>query len=292
MADEMAPGQPDLRNLQDKFHSLLDQRNQFNDAARAAREQRDLLNAQRREKGGEIDVHKKARDELNEKMKEHKELRNAYQDQAKALLAQRRGKVGAIEKSLPLQVRKLRNDIQALQERQETTVLTPAKEREVVESISEKRRELAKLEQELGKQKALVADVGDTDGTIDALFQKADEEHAKVVELQEQANQHHLKFVEAIKEVRTIGAESDQKHKEFIALKTKADEYHNKAMELREKVMAVRGERRAEYDARRQEMDSFNQQARRSVNDPRALERVKEDALDQLKKGGKITLGF
>jgi len=285
-------GQPDLRNLQDKFHNLLDQRNHYNDLSREAREQRDLLNAQRRERSQEIEEQKKARDALNERMKEHKDLRNAYQDQAKALIAQRKGKAGALAKSLPLQVRKLRNDIQALLERQETTVLTPAKESALVEEVRDKRRELAKLEQELGRQKALVTDLDDTDSTIDELFKKADEEHAKVAALQKEANEHHKRFVAAIKESRVISAESDQKHQEFIALKTKADDFHNKAMELREKVMAVRGERRAEFEARRQELDSYNTMAKQRVQDPKALEKAKDDALEQLKKGGKISLGF
>jgi uncharacterized coiled-coil DUF342 family protein len=292
MTEGSASEQVDLRNLQDKFHNLLDQRNHYNDLSREARTARDQLNAQRREKADGIDEFKQKRDALNEQMREHKELRNAYQDQAKALIAQRKGKVGALTKSLPLQVRKLRNDVQGLLERQETTVLTPAKEREVVEQIAEKRRELTKLEKELGAQKALEVDLDDTDGAIDALFKKADEEHEKVIAFQKEATEWHDKFIAAVKEMRVIAGEGDKKHQEFIAYKTKADELHNKAMELREKVMAVKGERRAEFEARRAELEGYNQNARRSVNDPKAIEKAKDKALDELKKGGKITLGF
>src|SRR5688572_8895437 len=122
VATTTADGKPvDVRNLQDKFNGMLDQRNQFNDLARAARENRDQLNEQRRQKALEIEEHKKARDAANEEMRVHKELRNAYQDQAKALIAQKKGKAGAIERSLPLTVRKLRNDLQQLIEQQQTT---------------------------------------------------------------------------------------------------------------------------------------------------------------------------
>ena len=67
---------------------------------------------------------------------------------------------------------------------------------------------------------------------------------------------------------------------------------HNKAMELREKVMAIRNDRKAAFDAQRNEIREVNQTARRNVSDPRAIERAQESALDQLKKGGKIKLGF
>ncbi len=282
----------DLRNLQDKFHGLLDQRNEYNDLAREAREGRDLLNNQRREKAKEIDDQKSARDRYNAQAKEHKDLRNSYQDQAKALIAERKGKAGGASRSLPLQVRKLKGEIEGLVKRQETTVLTRDKERVLMETLAAKVRELKGLEKELAEQKVLYADVADTDGTIDELFAKADEEHEKVVELQKKANEHHDKFVAAVKEVRVIAAEADAKHQEFIAIKTKADECHNKAMELREKVMAVKGERAAEYQARRKELGDVNDRARMNVNDPKAIEKANESAFEDLKKGGKITLGF
>lgn len=282
----------DVRNLQDRFHALLDSRNEYNDLAREARDARNLLNDHRREKAKEIEDHKTARDRRNAEMKEHKDLRNAYQDQAKALIAQRKGKAGGLEKSLPLRVRKLRNEIQAALERQETTVLEPAKEKALIDDVRRKRVELAELEAELGKQKAATVDLSDTDAAIDELFKKADEEHEKVVAIQKLANEHHDKFVEAVKATRVTAAEADKKHQEFIALKTKADDYHNKAMELREKVMAVRGERKAEYDARRKEIGDINTRARQSVSDPKAIEKASESALDALKKGGKISLGF
>jgi len=282
----------DLRNLQDKFHGLLDQRNQYNDLGRGARDERDMLNNQRREKSEGIEVHKTKRDELNEKMRVHKDLRNAYQDQAKALIAQKKGKTGAVERSLPLRVRKLRNDVQAAVEQQQTTSLSPKKEKVLVEKIREMWLELKGLEKELEKQKAVAVDLSDTDQTIDAYFAKADEEHAQVAALMKEAQAEHEQFVAGVKEIRALVAESNKKHNEFLAYKAKGDEVHNKAMELREKVMSVRDERKADYDARRKEVSDVNDRARTSVMDPKALERAKDDAFEQLKKGGKISLGF
>jgi uncharacterized coiled-coil DUF342 family protein len=282
----------DVRNLQAKFNHLLEQRNQLNDQARAAREMRDQLNEQRRVKSAEIEEYKKARDAANEVMRQHKELRNQYQEQAKALIAEKKGKAGAVERSLPLQVRKLRNDLQALVEQQQTTQLTVAKERVLVEKISEMWKELKAKEQELQKQKAVEVDLSDTDGTIDALFAKADEEHEKVVAAMKTAQENHEKFIAGVKEIRVLVGESNKRHEEFIACKTKADDCHNKAMELREKVMAVREQKKAEYDAQKREVREINTMAKRNVADPKTLDRLKDQAFEELKKGGKITLGF
>ncbi|MEK6975267.1 MAG: hypothetical protein AABY18_02880 [Candidatus Thermoplasmatota archaeon] len=282
----------DVRNLQDKFNHLLDQRNSFNDLARKAAEERNQLNDHRREMAAGIDGHKTARDAANEEMRKHKELRNAYQDQAKALIAQKKGKAGGLERSLPLMVRKLRNDLQAKIELQQTTTLTVAKERVLVEEISAIWKDLKEKEAELKKQQVVAVELSGADGDIDALFAKADAEHEEVLKHQKVAQENHEKFIAAVKETRVLVNEANAKHAEFVACKTKADENHNKAMELREKVMSIRNDRKAAFDAQRTEIREVNQTARRSVSDPRAIERAQESALDQLKKGGKIQLGF
>ncbi|HEX2066939.1 MAG TPA: hypothetical protein VHI93_09020 [Candidatus Thermoplasmatota archaeon] len=282
----------DVRNLQDKFNGLIEQRNQSNDLARAAADERNLLNEQRRTKSQELEVHKAARDAANEVMRAHRAARDAYQEQAKALIAQKKGKAGGLDRSLALQVRKLQNDIAAMVEQQQTAVLSPSKEKVLVEKIRDLFLELKAKEAELKQQKTIEVDLTDTDGSIDELFARADEEHAKVVAALKEAQGHHEKFIAGVKEVRLLVSEANKKHAEFVAFKQKADECHHKAMELREKVMQVRGERKAEYDAQRKEIQAVNQQARRNVADPRALERIKDDALEQLKKGGKISLGF
>ncbi len=293
-ADAAPATEVDVRNLQNKFNSLLDTRNEMNELAKKARTDRDMLNEQRRVKSEEIEQHKVARDAANEVMRAHKEIRNAYQDQAKALIAQKKGKGGdaAVERSLPLTVRKLRNDIQSMVEQQQTTILTASKEKVLVEKIRDLWLELKARETELKKQKAVEVDMADTDGSIDALFAKADEEHALVVAALKDASAHHEKFIAGVKEIRVLVTEANKKHAEFVACKVKADECHTKGMEMREKVMTIRNERKAEFDAERKEIQQVNTTARRNVSDPNAIDRYKDKALDELKKGGKITLGF
>lgn len=289
--DGKQPEKVDLRNLQDKFHLLLDQRNAQNDAGKEARDTRNLLNDQRRERSEELDKLKTVRDAANAKMREHKELRNSYQDQAKALIAEKKGQKGGLERSLPLRVRKLKNDIENSLERQETQVMTIEKERTLVDSVRHMRHELEGLEEQLKQQAAVKINLDDSDLAIDQLFKEADLQHEKVQEYNKIAREHHDKFVDNIKEIRIISKEADDKHKAFIAIRKKADELHHKAMELREQMGAIRGERKAEYDQQKGEIRDVNRRAG-SVTDPKAIAKANDSALDALKKGGKISLGF
>src|SRR4029077_19331793 len=110
----------------------------------------------------------------------------------------------------------------------------------------------------------VAVDLGEADASIDALFAKADEEHEIVSKFMKEAQAHHEAFIAAVKETRVLVNEANKKHEEFVACKTKADECHNKAMEMREKVMQIRGERKAEFDARRKEVQEVNTVARRN----------------------------
>lgn len=281
----------DVRNLQDKYHKLLDTRNEYNGLARTVRDERNALHEERRLEAEKLQENKSKRDEANQQAKVHRDRRNEYQTQAKSLIAQKRGKTGGLERSLPVRIRKLKGDIERSLERQETSVLSVEKERDLIDGIRKQRAELAELERQFEEQRATMGDLDDADKGIDELFAKADEEHEKVVEFQKLGQAHHEKFVEALKAIKILRTEADAKHKAYIAYKTKADDSHNKAMELREQVVAVRGERRAQWQARRNEISEFNKSAK-NLSDPKALEEASESALDALKSGGKISLGF
>ena len=125
---------------------------------------------------------------------------------------------------------------------------------------------------------------------IDVRLLPVKESNELVTKWMKEAQTHHEAFIAAVKETRVLVAEANKKHDEFVACKTKADEMHNKAMELREKVMAVKGERAAQYRAEKNEIRGINDRARQAVNDPAARKRAEDSALELLKKGGKISL--
>ena len=282
----------ELDNVQRRFDALIQKRNELNDASRQLRQERDLLNNGRQEFRDRLEKAKTERERCNALMAEARTRRNEFQGQAKALIGSRKGKAGAMAQSLPLQVRQLEKQVRDLEFQQQTTQITIEKERELLKVLKAKGTELAQLKTQLTAQREIKVDLDNIDGSISELFAQADLAHKEMQAHYAEAQQHHEEFVKAIEESRVVSREADGKHKEFVAARIAADDAHQKAMELREKMIAIQGERRAEFEADRRELREVNQAARQAVADPRRLEEKAEDDLALLKTGGKIRIGL
>ncbi len=280
----------DYENLQKRYDAFVQKRNELNDLGRQLRQERDLLNEGHREFRKRMDEASKKRDELNAKMREAKKRRNEFQAQAKQLIGQRKGKAGGGEKSIPLQVRQLEKEVRDLDRKQETQPHTIHEERDLLKIIKAKQEELTELRKKMEAHRALKVDLSDLDGSIDELFRLADAEHEQVKAFNKEATKWHDEFVKAAEEGRVVQREGNEKHQEFIAVREKADEQHKKAMELKEKMISIRNEERKEREAHRRELKEYNESVRQEVADPKKMDEHADDALDALKKGGKISL--
>ncbi len=87
-----------------------------------------------------------------------------------------------------------------------------------------------------------------------------------------------------------VTREGNEKHRGYVEARMGADEQHQKAMELREQMIGLRNERRAEYEANKKELYDVNRAAREAVT--RGIEEKAEEGLEALKKGGKISFGI
>jgi uncharacterized coiled-coil DUF342 family protein len=169
-----------LKNAEKKYQSYIERRNELNDLAKIIREERDMLNAKHKEIRETMNKTKKDRDDLVKKMKEHKEIRNKLQQQAKQLIDARRQKKGEVFKNLPLRVEELKADVQMLEYRQETAVMSSSEENELIDKIREKKIDYEKTKKKMDEQKLLEIDISDKDEAITELFKKADEQHEMV----------------------------------------------------------------------------------------------------------------
>jgi phosphoserine phosphatase len=290
---ELSPQRKELENLEKKASGFLQRRNELNDQGRTLRGERDLLNGKKAELFNRMNQIRDEREKFNAILREHKEARNAYQAQAKELLGRRRNQAKDKKEasSAPLRARELQHAIREMEYKQQTQVLKSKEEEKLVKEIRLKRAELAKIEPDLKKAARVKVDLSDTEKAIDVLFAKADEEHQLVVAAYKSAQEQHEKYVEVVKEVGRVIAEANAKHEEFIELRKKADEQHQKAMELREKILDIKGEERAQRQEARQIIKEQSRSVRQAVANPEGLEKAANDALEQLKKGGKISFG-
>jgi uncharacterized coiled-coil DUF342 family protein len=283
--------QGDLRNAEKDFRRLIERRNELNDLARESREERDALNEQKKTLVADMRRLQSERDAKNAAAREAKEQRNEFQRQAKALIESKRkmrkdtsatGQGGVI--------RALENEIRAMERVQETTVLTVAKENDLLDKLRAKKKELDAAKLVYAEEAKLLSDVRDIDGKIDELFRSADDAHKRVVELSNEGQTLHDQIGPVLDQLKFLDTKSDEKHQQYIALRKEADEFHAKGMALRDQVEKLREERRKIYGERKSEMQNANKDARDQLFDEAKIEDKADDAMKALLAGGKISL--
>jgi len=292
---EKSPNRQELENLSKKADGIVQKRNEFNDQARAARAERDLLHAKQKEFYDAMNAAKTERDAHTAKLREAKDLRAQYQAQAKDLIAKKRAshkkEEGPRPRSAYLQAQELLAEINDLEFSQQTRVLSMAQENELIKQLRLKRHEYDKVKKDAEKARMVKVDLSDKDRAIDELFAKAEEQHKIVLEFHKLSNEAHDKFVKALNDLATLRAEANKHHKHFIESRVKADEQHAAFLEIREKMLELKGQEFADRREAREVIKEQRSRVRDAVANPKGLDRHAESALDLLKKGGKITLG-
>src|SRR3990170_2033472 len=163
--------------------------------------------------------------DLKNKSEENKNKRNELNLEA-SKCASRRNELNKVRKDLNLgdgpSLKELKREIDMLEFKQQTEVMTPPKERELVDNIS-------KLTEELKRKKKQLEGSGELKSLLENAQTLRDEAavyHNKVKEFADAAQQYHDKMIVVFKEADKIRAESDVAHKDFVKAQEAADEQH------------------------------------------------------------------
>ncbi|MCK4718157.1 MAG: hypothetical protein KAT70_05765 [Thermoplasmata archaeon] len=281
----------ELQNAEKRYNDLVERRDDLNNQGRASFDVRNTLNTEKRRLYEEVQILNDQKRKLGDELTLHKRRRDEYQGAAKQLIGTKRDKRKGVHKNLPGDIGALKADVRLLEIKQETTPLSLAKERAVLDEIKAKQAEIIRLEELFGKQTVVVGELEDMDKSIDDLFAKGDEEHQMVLTLGKEFKEIWGKLDGARKEISHLALEANKKHEEGLAFREEATKFHVKAMEMRQKVMAAKKEKWAERQAHRKELEDYNKEVRATFNDEKEKEKVLDDALAILMKGGKIEMG-
>jgi len=280
----------ELDKAEIKLRSLYEQRDNANAEAQAVRQERDLLNLKRKDLVEEMHKVGDARVGAVRTLRQHRDRRNSFHQEARELIELKRKARGNLKRGIGTDLSRLRREIDDMDWKQVTTVLTLAKENELIAELRLAMKEFRTLEKEKGAQERVFKEVKDIDAAIDDLMKKADAEHAQVVLLANRAQEDHDKVTELVREISVLIAEGDKKHKEFIEAREKADAYHEKAMEMRDKVLAERKAGRAEEMEERKMLRDQNRIVRATLLDKNKLDEAADKALEKLLKQGKVEI--
>jgi uncharacterized coiled-coil DUF342 family protein len=270
--------------LNEQAHRLRDQRDRLNDETKRHAQRREELNAQVRGIVERANAHKAKRDATNQKVREAKltrdELNRAAHAKAEALNALRRerGGHGATDSaSIP----RLKQEVRQLEYQQQTTVLTPQKEKALIELIGAKLKELKAREASFTES----ADVKAAYEEMKTAKSAAEDAHAAVTALANEAQAEHDAMIKLFGEADGLRKQADAEQAEFVKHKVQADGVHRDYIE---RVTSIRDLERVLHALRGGAPQGRDPQRERGG--PTAAERAEaDDIFEKFRKGEKLS---
>ncbi len=202
-------------------------RDELNDKTREWADRRDELNSQVRKLIDEANGRRESRDHFNSQVKDAKANRdewnrkfNELSDKVQALRREKMPKDG-------IPIRRIRAELRALEKKHMTSVLSPDKERGLVEQMSTLSNKLQAMERELEQ----FAEVRTAETEAREAKDKAEEFHKQVAELAEKAQSEHDAMLKLYEEADALRKEADQAQEKFIETKLAADKEHREHIE-------------------------------------------------------------
>jgi uncharacterized coiled-coil DUF342 family protein len=224
-----------LKELQEKKALLKKEadaskleRNRLNAEASQFATRRDELNTKTRALIDSAQQSKDKRDEYNKLVSENKDKRDSLNEQANTFLAKADQIKRKFRVSGGLSLSELKREIDQLEFRQQTEVVSTEKERELVDRIAhlweEYRKKRVELENNTELKEAL--------DNAHQLREEASEFHKQLTENADRAQECHEQMLKCFKQADKIRAEADVAHKEFVRAQESADEQHQKYIKM------------------------------------------------------------
>ncbi|MDO5848543.1 MAG: phosphoserine phosphatase SerB [Methanobrevibacter sp.] len=205
LADTMEGVRQQKDEKEAEISKIADEREEFNRIAKEERKIRDELNASLKENLNKAIEFRNERNEINKEVEKAKKARNEANNKLKNLewSSGKRNKI------------KIENEIKKIDKIIETRVLDIKKENQLVKNANDLRKQLNEIQEDESVQ-----------GEAQDLKKLSEEEHAKVIELSEKAQEAHEKMLEFFRKTDDIRTAADEAHKKFIEARKNASAKH------------------------------------------------------------------
>ena len=251
------------------------ERNRLNAEASQFATRRDELNTKTRALIDSAQQAKDKRDEFNKLVSENKEKRDTLNEQANNLLAKADQIKRKFRVSGGLSLSELKREIDHLEFKQQTEVVSTEKERELVDHIAHLWEEYRKKREELENNTELKEALE----KARQLREEASEFHKQLTDNADRAQECHEQMLKCFKEADTVRAEADVAHKEFVRAQESADEQHQKYIKMEKELR--------DYDKIISSLKKRTKEARESRERVDVLKRA-EEVYAMFKDGQKL----
>lgn len=265
-----------LAAYQKEANLLRSRRDELNGQSRALADQRDELNAQVRGLVNQANEHKKRRDALNEQVQHAKKLRDEYNVQHEELARREEELKHRVLPKGGRSVGFLRRELKRLEFEQMTKVLTPAKEKALMEELTRLHREITAKEQEISSNPELK---GAHEASVQAK-DRAEKQHEKVGELAQSAQGEHEQMVKLFAQSDKVRRQADAMQEKVVVAKLEADKVHKTYVDLVDKI---------------HQLEDEIQKARRAAGEAEAAasredqQKQADEIFERFKKGEKLS---
>ena len=205
LADTMEGVRKQKDEKEAEISKVADEREEFNKIAKEQRKIRDELNASLKENLNKAIEYRNERNEINKEVEAAKKARNEANNKIKSLewSSGKRDKI------------KIENEIKKIDKIIETRVLDIKKENQLVKNANDLRKQLMEIhEDESVKTEA------------QELKKVSEEEHQKVIELSEKAQEAHEEMLTYFRKTDDIRTAADEAHKNFVEARKNASAKH------------------------------------------------------------------
>ncbi len=221
----------ELQKKRDAFSRMANnhkqKRDNLNDETRHWSQHRHELNKKAKYLLKDARGHRNKRDGHNQKVRELKEVRHESNKKISVIseeLRELRSKQVPV-KGIPL--RKLKKQLKDLEYRQQTSVLTASKERDLIEQMT-------KLQEQI-KEREEIEQTDDIRAAIEKLMlakEDAEKIHLQVQKAARSAQAEHENMMQKYEDADKLMKEADAAQEKFVAAKTAADDEHKQSVEL------------------------------------------------------------
>jgi uncharacterized coiled-coil DUF342 family protein len=212
-------------NADAEMHRRL--RDELNDKTKEWAERRDDLNSQVRKHIDEANIKRESRDKLNSEVRESKAQRDEwnrkFNDLSDKASNLRREKM---PKS-GLSIRRFKAELRALEKKHMTSVLSADKEKALMKEMSQLDAKIKEMEREIEQFSEVKTAEKETRDAKD----NAENFHRKVSESAEKAQIEHDAMLKLYEEADRLRREADSAQEKFIETKLAADEEHREHIE-------------------------------------------------------------
>lgn len=267
-----------IAELNQKLSAIKEQREKLKAEADDLAKERDKLNEQIKRLGAEIFELKNERNTINTNVKELKQKRNWLQTKIHEKIEELKRlneelKTLDKKKACKNSISVIQKEINAIDWKIQTTSLSLQEEKALVEKVKNLEAQLVTLKKfEQTRQKMLELRV-----EIKALETERKCCHETLTEMAKKSQEIHEKMLAKIEETKKLKMAADNFHKQFLAIKEKIAPFNAEIQELLNQVSALKGEI----------LKVRMEEAKRS--EVALREKLKQQVLDKLKRGEKLT---